>query len=90
MLRVFYYDIQAVVDSFIVMLLRDFGLDTSTIRVQSLSQDLTEYLGDIRRLFADAINSSIDASDEILRGVVESQGDDRPDAAGSKSNCLRD
>jgi hypothetical protein len=66
-LRVFYYDIQAVVHSFIVMLLRDFGLDTSTIRVQSLSQDLTEYLEDIRRLFADAINSSIDASDEILR-----------------------
>jgi hypothetical protein len=29
-LRVFYYDIQAVVDSFIVMLLQDFGLDTST------------------------------------------------------------
>ena len=66
-LRVFYYDIQAVVDSFIVMLLSDFGLDTSTVRVQSLSQDLTEYLGDIRRLFADAINSSLDASGEILQ-----------------------
>jgi hypothetical protein len=37
-LRVFYYDIQAVVDSFIVMLLQDFGLDTSTIRVQSMTQ----------------------------------------------------
>ena len=66
-LRVFFYDVQAIVDSFIVMLLQDFGLDISTIRVQSMTQDITDYLGDVRRLFADAINSSISASDDILQ-----------------------
>lgn len=65
-LRVFNYDIQAVVDSFLVMLLQDFGLDTSTIRVQSQSQDITEYLADVHRAFADAICSSAEASDSIL------------------------
>lgn len=64
-LRVFFYDIQAITDSFIVMLLQDFGLDTSTIRVHSSSHDISDYLGDVRRLFAEAIHAAISASDEI-------------------------
>ncbi|MCX7924690.1 MAG: globin-coupled sensor protein [Fimbriimonadales bacterium] len=64
-LRVFFYDIQAITDSFIVMLLQDFGLDTRTIRIHSTSQDITDYLGEVRRLFAKAIGSAINASDEI-------------------------
>ncbi|MCS7300864.1 MAG: globin-coupled sensor protein [Fimbriimonadales bacterium] len=63
--RVFVYDIQAISDSFIVMLLQDFGLDISTVRVQSLTQDITDYLGEVRHLFAEAIGSAIGASDEI-------------------------
>ncbi|MDW8106832.1 MAG: globin-coupled sensor protein [Armatimonadota bacterium] len=65
LVRVFLYDIQAILDSFIVMLLQDFGLDISTIRVHSVSHDITDYLGEVRRLFADAIGSAISASDDI-------------------------
>lgn len=63
--RVFAYDIQAIVDSFIVMLLQDFGLDTNAIQVRSVNHDITDYLGDVRHLFAEAIGSAITASDEI-------------------------
>ncbi|MFN4034182.1 MAG: methyl-accepting chemotaxis protein [Fimbriimonadales bacterium] len=63
--RVFVYDIQAILDSFVVMLLQDFGLDTSSIRVQSINHDITDHLGEVRHLFAEAIGSAITASDEI-------------------------
>ncbi|GIV07172.1 MAG: hypothetical protein KatS3mg017_0374 [Fimbriimonadales bacterium] len=63
--RVFLYDIQAILDSFIVMLLQDFGLDTSSVRVNSVNHDITDYLGEVRSLFAEAIGSAISAGDEI-------------------------
>lgn len=63
--RVFMYDIQAIMDSFIVMLLQDFGLDVNSVRVHSVNHDITDYLGEVRHLFAEAIGSAINASDEI-------------------------
>lgn len=69
-LRVFFYDIQAITDSFIVMLLQDFGLDTSAIRVDSPLQDISDCLGDVHRVFAEAIRAAIGASDEIARASL--------------------
>jgi methyl-accepting chemotaxis protein len=70
-LAVFIYDIQAVSDSFMVMLMRDLCVDTGQIRVESTSKDLTDHFGDIRRIFGAALQETVHASQQLDRASSE-------------------
>ncbi|MDM7460394.1 MAG: globin-coupled sensor protein [bacterium] len=70
-MSVFLYDIQAVNDSFVVMLLRDLCVDTDRIRVTSASKDLTDHFGDIRSIFGAAIQETVHASQQLDRAASD-------------------
>lgn len=70
-LAVFLYDIQAVSDAFIVMLMRDLCVDTDQIQVDSTAKDLTDYFGDVRRIFGDALRETVQASVQLDRAATE-------------------
>jgi methyl-accepting chemotaxis protein len=70
-LSVFLYDIQAVSDSFIVMLMRDLGVDTAQICVDSVTKDLTDYFGEIRRIFGNAIQETVQTGTQLERASQE-------------------
>ncbi|MFQ3611726.1 MAG: globin-coupled sensor protein [Fimbriimonadales bacterium] len=61
LMRIFVYDIQAISDSFIAMLLQDFGFRLDSIQTETIYQDLNDKMGVVRRAFAHAIGSSITA-----------------------------
>jgi methyl-accepting chemotaxis protein len=66
-LTVLLYDIQAVIDSFIVMLLSDLCVDTQRIEVTSASNDITDHFGEIRAAFSQAINETVQVGDRLER-----------------------
>jgi len=66
-LTVFLYDMQAVVDSFIVMLLSDLCVDTERIQVASATHDITDHLGEIRAAFTQAINETVQVGNHLER-----------------------
>lgn len=70
-LTIFLYDIQAVSDAFIVMLMRDLCVDTEQIRVESATHDLSDHFGEIRRLFGDALRETVQASGQLDRASNE-------------------
>ncbi|BCW95306.1 MAG: hypothetical protein KatS3mg018_0788 [Fimbriimonadales bacterium] len=70
-LSVFLYDIQAVSDSFIVMLMRDLGVDTAQIRVDSATKDLTDHFGEVRRIFGSAIRETVQTGAQLERASQE-------------------
>jgi methyl-accepting chemotaxis protein len=63
---IFMYDIQAVVDSFLVSIIKDFGLNPDEVEIRSSSQDLTEYLSDVRRVFSEAIHLALGTGDTLF------------------------
>lgn len=71
-LTVFLYDIQAVIDSFIMMLLSDLSVDTQRIQVASATNDISDHIAEIRAAFSHAIGETLQvgghlehASDEL-------------------------
>lgn len=68
---VFLYDIQAVNDAFVVMLLRDLCVDTDQIQVESATKDLTDHFGDIRTIFGEAIQETVNASEQLNRAAFD-------------------
>ncbi len=70
---VFLYDIQAVSDAFIVMLLQDLCVDTDKIEVASATKDLTDYFGEVRGLFGAAVYETMNAAAQIEQAVSDLQ-----------------
>jgi methyl-accepting chemotaxis protein len=66
-LTVLLYDIQAVIDSFIVMLLSDLCVNTQRIEVTSASNDITDHFGEIRAAFSQAINETVQVGNRLER-----------------------
>ncbi len=58
-MRLFFFDIQAISDSFVAMLLQDFGFKLGSVQTDSIYQDLSDKFGVIRRAFAHAIGASL-------------------------------
>ena len=64
-LTVFLYDMQAVIDSFIVMLLSDLCVDTQRIEVASATNDITDHFGEIRDAFSQAIGETLQVGNRL-------------------------
>ena len=58
-LTVLLYDMQAVIDSFIVMLLSDLCVDTGHIQVASAAHDITDHFGEIRAALSQMVSETI-------------------------------
>ncbi len=67
LIKIFLYDIQAVVDSFIVMLMVDLGVDTQQVAISSTAHDITDHFHEIRSAFRDALDNTLDSGHQITQ-----------------------
>ncbi len=63
--RVFYYDLQAVCDSYILSMVRSFGYNTDTLTLQSSRQDLSDCFGQIKSSVRSALGATLEASQTL-------------------------
>ncbi len=59
---VFNYDMQAVVDSFLLDLYASYGIDLSTIQLEDTKQDLTDNFSAFKEIVGSSIRGMVDAS----------------------------
>ena len=62
---VFNYDMQAVVDSFLLDLYASFGIDLDTIQLENTTQDLTDRFSAFKKVVNNSIRGMIDASHHL-------------------------
>lgn len=67
LIKIFLYDIQAVVDSFIVMLILDLGVDTSQVTITSAREDITDHFRDVRSNFRSALDTTLSVGSQITQ-----------------------
>lgn len=63
--KVFYYDLQAVCDSYLISMVRSFGFDTSTLQVSSRQEDLSDCFGQVKGGVRFALRSTLEASTSL-------------------------